>query len=109
MPGQILTVVTQIQCQHGGVATVVSKNVHVKVAGAFALIEGDIHMVAGCPFTVGTKYSPCVRIEWSAGAAKASAGAPLLVPSSVGKCFSAENALQGVAIIGSPQPKGSAQ
>ncbi len=109
MPGAILTVASAIQCQHGGAVILTTANVRVKAGGAFALLETDVHPVAGCPFTVGPKYSPCVRVEWSAGAALVKASAPVLVQSSIGKCISAENAPQGVAIIGGAQPKVSAR
>ena len=109
MPGAILTTASTIQCQHGGSAVLLTTNARVQVAGALALLETDVHVVLGCPFTIGPKYSPCVRIEWSAGAAKVEAGAAVLVQSSVGKCLSAESAPQGVAIIGGAQPRGTAQ
>jgi hypothetical protein len=73
------------------------------------LLESDIHAVVGCPFFIGLKYSPCVRIEWTAGAANATIGgvAPL-IQTSIGKCYSPEGLLQGVAIIANTQPKASA-
>jgi hypothetical protein len=80
----------------------------VKSGGAYALLESDIATVVGCPFTIGPKYSPCVRIQWSAGAVKVKAGAAVLVSSSIGICYSPESAPQGVAIISSTQPKVSA-
>lgn len=109
MPAEILTTASTILCQHGGTAILMTANVRLKVLGAFALLETDVHPVVGCPFTIGPKYSPCVRIEWSAGATQLKVGAPVLIRTSIGKCFSAENALQGVAIIAAVQPKGRAQ
>jgi hypothetical protein len=109
MPGQILTIASTIQCMHGGTVILATSNSKFG-AGAFALLESDVHVVAGCPFTVGPKYSPCVQVEWTAGAAKVKVqGAAVLVQSSVGKCISAEGAPQGVAIIANTQTKGSAQ
>jgi hypothetical protein len=81
----------------------------VKAGGALALLQTDIHAVAGCTFTVGTQYSPCVRIEWSGGAALVSAAAAVLVRSNVGKCLNAQSVTQGVAIIGGTQPRASAR
>ena len=99
MPGANLTTASQIQCPHGGQATLITTNVHAQ-AGAAMLLESDVHVVAGCPFTIGTKYSPCVRIEWSAGATKVTAGGvAVLTSSSVGKCYSPESAPQGVALV----------
>ena len=54
------------------------------------LLESDIHTVAGCPFTIGNKPSPCLRIEWKAGAPPRSSATRLvlLVESSMGLCYS---------------------
>ena len=59
-------------------------------ADGLALEQPAEHPVAGCAFTIGPKYSPCVRIEWTAGASssKMNRTAPL-VQSSVGKCIGA--------------------
>jgi hypothetical protein len=109
MPGNNLTMNSQIQCPHAGQAVLFTSNTKVFADGALCLLESDIHPVAGCPFTLpGGKYSPCVRIEWSAGATKVSAaGQPVLVQSSIGKCMSPEGAPQGVAIIVNTQMKAS--
>jgi len=109
MPGTVLTTTSTIQCPHGGTAILSTGNAKVKADGAFALLESDISTVTGCPFTIGTKYSPCVRIEWSAGAVKVKAGDAVLVASSIGLCYSPESAPQGVAIISNTQTKVTAQ
>lgn len=109
MPGNVLTVASIIQCPHGGMAVLSTGNTKMKAGGAYALLESDVSTVAGCPFTIGPKYSPCVRIQWSVGAVKIKAGAAVLVTSSIGLCYSAESLPQGVAIISSTQPKLSAQ
>jgi len=110
MPGTILTTTSTVTCIHGGQAILLTANTKVMVDGAPALLETDIHPVAGCPFTIGPKYSPCVRIEWTAGAAKVTIdGTKVLVRSSIGKCISAEGAPQGIALIMNTQMKGSAQ
>ena len=106
MPGQILTTASTITCMHGGQAILLTANAKVLVDGAPALLETDIHPVAGCPFTIGPKYSPCIRIEWAAGAAKLTInGTKVLVRSSIGKCISAEGATQGVALVVMTQMK----
>jgi hypothetical protein len=52
----------------------------------------------------GPKPSPCVRIEWTAGASQVTVtGTKVLNQSSVGKCYSAEGAVQGVAMIANTQ------
>lgn len=110
MAGYVLTTTSAITCTHGAKAILTTANTMVKIDGSPALLETDIHAVAGCPFTLpGPKPSPCVRIEWSAGAVMAkSNGTPLLIQTSVGKCISAEGATQGVAIISPTQFKAQA-
>jgi len=106
MPGYILTTMSQVKCTHGGTAILTTANTMVKIDGAPALLETDIHPVIGCPFTVGPKYQPCIRIEWMAGATMCKInGTRVLVQSSVGKCISAENAIQGAAIVVQTQIK----
>ncbi len=99
MPGNILTTTSTIMCTHGGQATLTTTNTRV-TTGAQALLETDTHTVVGCPFSVGSKYSPCVRIEWSAGASSVSVGnTPVLIKSSIGTCYNAENVVQGLATV----------
>lgn len=110
MPGNILTTNSTIMCPHGGQAQLFTSNVKVNADGAPALLETDIHPVVGCPFTLpGPKPSPCIKIEWSAGASKVTVdGTPVLVQSSIGLCSSPEGAPQGTAIIVNTQVKDSA-
>ncbi len=109
MPGYILTTMSQVLCPHGGTAILTKANAMMLVDGMPALLETDIHPVIGCPFTVGPKYQPCVRIEWIAGAELCkSNGTKVLVQSSVGKCISAEGAIQGLAIVVQTQMKAKA-
>ena len=97
-------------CPHGGRATLFTSNSRSSAGGAPALLESDVHPVVGCPFTVASNYSPCVRIEWSAGANKGTVnGTPVLVKTSIGKCINAGGAVQGVATIVNTQMKVSAQ
>jgi len=98
---------------HGGSAILSTANTKMMVDGAAALLESDKHSVAGCPFQIpvgpGTKPSPCIRIEWSAGSTQMQLnGAGVLVQSSIGKCYSAEGAMQGLANIVNTQTKISA-
>ena len=106
MPGFILNIASTILCAHGGTAVLLTANAKLLADNAPALIESDVHPVVGCPFTIGPKYSPCIRIEWTAGAAQTKVnGSGVLVQSSVGKCLSAEGAIQGVAIVANTQAK----
>lgn len=113
MPGEVLTTASTVMCTHGGTAVLTTTNAHLTVAGMPALLQTDVHTVAGCPFQIpigtGTKPSPCVRIEWQAGSTKLTLnGVGVLVRSSVGTCYSPEGAPQGVAIIAATQPRLSA-
>lgn len=109
MAGPLLTTSSKIQCPHGGRAFLTTSN-RTTSAGARILLESDVHQVVGCPFTVGSKYQPCVTIAWSAGASAVSIGGEkALVKSSIGKCKNAEGAVQGVAIVGQTQQRASAR
>ena len=74
MPGDILNISSTVMCMHGGSAILTTANTKVMVDNVPALLESDVHSVAGCPFQIpigtGTKPSPCIRIEWSAGSTK---------------------------------------
>jgi hypothetical protein len=114
MPGNILTTSSTVLCTHGGSATLTTANSKVMADNMPALLESDVHTVAGCPFQIpigtGTKPSPCIRIEWSAGSSQLQVnGVGVLLQSSVGKCYSAEGAIQGVASIVNTQMKASAR
>ncbi|MCP4117244.1 MAG: hypothetical protein GY737_17980 [Desulfobacteraceae bacterium] len=110
MPGNLLNTSSIIICPHGGQAVIFTSNTRVSAQGSPVLLESDVHPVAGCPFTVGPKYSPCIRIEWAAGTARSAAGGtPELNRASVGTCYNAEGAPQGVAIIVNTQIKASGQ
>ncbi len=110
MPGQVLTTASTITCTHGGQTILLPANFKVTVDGGFALLESGLYLVIGCPFTVGPKYSPCIRIEWTAGAAKVKINeTKVLVRSSIGKCINAEGAPQGIALIINTQMKVTGQ
>ncbi len=100
---------SQIQCMHGGTAILMTANTKLNVDNAPALLESDVLAVVGCPFTIGPKYSPCVKIEWTAGAAMMqSNGTKVLIMTSIGKCISGEGATQGIAIVATTQMKTTA-
>ena len=103
-----LTIASTVMCPHGGQASFVFANTKVTAGGAPILLVSDTSIIAGCPFTVGPKYQPCVTIQWSAGTTKGGPnGAPALIQTSIGLCKSAEGIPQGVAIITNTQPKAS--
>lgn len=106
MTGSLLTLSSTIMCAHGGQAILATSNSAVLAGGAPVLLESDVHPVVGCPFTIGPKYSPCVRIEWSLGSKSMQVdGTRPLVQGSLGTCIGAEGAPQGVAIIAQTQTK----
>lgn len=100
MPVPICTTTSTIQCPHGGRAILLTTNTLMQIQGAFALLETDVHPVVGCPFTPGSVYHPCVTIRWSTGATQTNvAGVPVLLQTSVGVCYAADQAPQGTALI----------
>ena len=113
MPGAVLTTASTVMCMHGGTAILTTMNTRLIVVGMPALLQTDVHAVAGCPFQipvgVGTKPSPCIRIEWQGGSTQLTiGGVGVLVQTSIGICYSPEGAPQGVAIIAATQPGTSA-
>ena len=95
-----------IQCPHGGTVNPVPTNFKVRINGAPALLVSDLFLVAGCPFMIGTKPSPCITVEWQSLANKVKVnGTAVLLQSSIGLCKSPEQAVQGVAIVSGAQTK----
>lgn len=111
MPGHVLTIASSIQCMHGGQAILVTSNARLFVQGAPALLESDVPVVVGCPFTLPNgKYSPCVKIEWTGGASQLTVGGvKVLINASIGRCVSGEGAPQGIAVVNPNQVRASAQ
>jgi hypothetical protein len=113
MPGFVLNVASTVLCMHGGTAILTTANTQLNVDNLPALLESDVHSVAGCPFQipfgVGTKPSPCILIRWAGGSTQLSAnGGGVLVQSSIGTCYSPEGVPQGIATIAATQTKVSA-
>ena len=77
MPGYILTTSSTVMCMHGGTATLTTSNTKMKIDGSPALLESDIHPVAGCPFTIPPgKPSPCIARVGSARRRRKCDGTP---------------------------------
>ena len=106
MPAPILTTASTLLCPHGGSVVLRTSNVDAKIQGAPALLLTDVHSVVGCPFTLpGPKPSPCVNVRWLVGAMQTNVrGTPVLLQTSVGLCFSAEQLPQGPPIVLQVQP-----
>jgi hypothetical protein len=102
---QVLTMTSQVQCPHGGMAILLTTNTSLTADESFVLLESDIHPVVGCPFIVGLVYMPCLTIEWAAGATSLTVnGTGVLTEASIGKCLNASQAPQGVAIVSGASP-----
>jgi len=96
----ICTTNSTIQCPHGGMAILLTSDTQMQIQGGYALLETDVHPVAGCSFTLGPVYHPCVTIRWSAGATQTKVnGIPVLLQTSVGVCYAADQAPHGTALI----------
>ena len=93
-------------CPHGGqVILATTSDALCQIQGGYALLETDIHTVVGCPFTIGVVYHPCVTVRWAAGATQTKVNSiPVLLQTSVGTCYAADQAPQGLAIVTQVQP-----
>ncbi len=96
----ILTTLSTVQCPHGGRVQLTTSNTVAQVDGGHLLLLTDVHPVAGCPFTLPAKPQPCVLVRWLVGATQTRVqGVPVLLQSSVGLCFSAEQIPQGPPVV----------
>lgn len=101
----VVTTASQVQCMHGGMATLVTTNSVLLAGGMPALLETDIPIIAGCAFVVGVVPSPCLTIEWAGAATKLTVnGAGVVLIDSIGMCMNAAGAPQGVAIVSGGSP-----
>lgn len=105
MGAPILTTSSTLICPHGGSVILQTSNVNVKIQSAPVLLVTDLHAVAGCPFFIGPKPSPCLTVRWLAAALQTNVdGIPVLLQTSIGLCFSAEQVPQGPPVILQVQP-----
>jgi hypothetical protein len=101
----ILTASSTVMCPHGGMAQLLTSNSDVLIDGSPALLQTDVHPIAGCTFTPAA-YSPCVTIRWVSAATQAKVrNVPVLLQNSVGLCLNAAQAPQGTAIIAQVQQR----
>ena len=107
MAGGALNAASTLQCPHGGTVTVTPSNPNIKAGGAPLVTASDTFTVAGCPFQLPTTPptpSPCVSVKWTVTDQKVkTSGGPTLSQSSVGMCFSAQQAPQGPVVISGTQ------
>jgi len=96
----LLTTTSTVMCPHAGQAVLVTSNTVSHVDGAPVLLESDVHPVVGCVFAPGGVLTPCLMIRWAAGATMTNVwGIPVLLQSSIGICYNAMQAPQGLALI----------
>ncbi|MBM9594978.1 hypothetical protein [Roseitranquillus sediminis] len=100
----IINTAATVMCPHGGTVSLSTSQSSVKADGSPVCLETDIHTVSGCPFQVpipaGTKPQPCVTVRWTAAATQTTVnGIGVLLQSSVGLCYSAEQIPQGPATV----------
>lgn len=102
----ILTTQSSAMCPHGGtIQLTTTSNTQMKIDGAYALLQTDVHTISGCPFTLpsGTP-SPCLTVTWISGATQTKVNQiPVLLKDSTGLCIGAGP--QGTASITNVQSK----
>lgn len=93
-----------IMCPHAGSVSIITSNSRVFVSNQPVATQNDMFIVAGCPFTVGTKPQPCITAKWLVTATRVKInGQPAILQSSSGICQSPEQAPQGPPTVVSTQ------
>jgi hypothetical protein len=88
MPGFLLSVLSQVQCAHGGMAKPAMPNPRVLVSGQPTVLITSPYQVVGCTLPPPTAANgPCVSAQFVSGTVRVtSLGQPLLVISSQATC-----------------------
>lgn len=109
MPGPLYHVGASAICPHGAAVQVVPSSPRVLVSGQPVATMADTYPIAGCPFQLPTAPptpSPCIRVQWLVPATRVLVnGAPALIQTSTGLCFSPMQAPQGPPSIVATQPR----
>jgi hypothetical protein len=108
----IVTTHSSAQCPHGGTVNLTTTSDAVcRIDGGYALLLTDVHTVAGCPFQKpGPVPSPCVTVRWLTGATQSKVNqTAVLLQTSSGLCYSAEQIPQGPPIITQVQQRAKSQ
>lgn len=107
----ILTTLSTVMCPHGGSVQLTTANTISQADGGYLLLQTDVHSVVGCPFTTPVpKPQPCVTVRWLTGATQTKVNqTPVLLQTSSGLCFSAEQIPQGPPNIVQVQSKALGQ
>lgn len=100
MASPALTTSATLQCPHAGTVSIQSSNRRVRMDGQQATLASDTYTVAGCSYTYGTVYSPCVELRWVSVATRVRVGGtPLVLQDSSGLANAAGQVPQGSASV----------
>jgi hypothetical protein len=96
-----------IGCPHGGrVAQATTPSGGPRIAGVAVATAAHTYVVTGCPHTVDGVPSPCVTVRWTAADTGVTVdGAPVLLDTFAGQCFSAALVPQGPPLVQAAQRK----
>lgn len=99
MPGFLLSVMSQVQCAHGGQAKPTAPNPRVMISGQPTVFLTSSYQIVGCAFPPPSAGNgPCVSAQCFSGTVRVtSLGQPLLVQSSQGTCIPTGTPLMIVA------------
>ncbi|MGP4010054.1 hypothetical protein [Streptomyces sp. 4N124] len=99
--GNLLGADAVIICPHGGRATAAhAPSPAVLIGGRAVATTADTYTVVGCTHTVNGVPHPCVSVRFTASASGVTlAGAPALLDTSAGQCFSAALVPQGPPVV----------
>jgi hypothetical protein len=88
MPGFLLSVLSQVQCMHGGFAKPTVPNPRVLVSGQPTVLVTTPYQIVGCTLPPPTAANgPCVTAQWTAGTVRVTSfGQPLVVQVGVSVC-----------------------
>ena len=99
-----------MQCVHQAPVMISPTQSQVLVSGQPVATTANLFPVTGCPFCVGLKPQPCVQIKWTQPAMHVLInGLPALLQAPPGPgpgsglCLSAEQAPQGIPLVGAIQ------
>jgi hypothetical protein len=102
----LLTAASVLMCPHGGTVQIATTDTKVRAAGDFVVRSSDTFIVAGCPFSLGPVYHPCMTVKWVQPALRSKAvGDFTLTEESVGLCQAADQAVQGTVLVNVVQPR----
>jgi hypothetical protein len=106
----LLNTASTLMCPHGGTVNPISSNTRVNASGAPVLRRSDTFIVAGCGFSPGGAFHPCISVQWLTSDLRSRVLANLtLSDASVGLCLAGDMTPQGTVIIAATQQSVSGQ